>query len=237
MSEWPDTGKGPEGPMSGADPRGETAVRALIAEIAVYLGGLPGPGVAEVIAGMNRWAAGPVTLAARSATANPVLQAHLPNALAALGKSHPTLAQAIARAAPWLKWITYDLYGDTIGEQFARGHAYATLIGEGASVPAHDFDLGLFLIAPHVLYRDHCHRAPELYAPLTGPHGWRFAPDLPLQIKPAHEPVWNEPYRPHLTKVGPLPFLALFGWPRDVREAARVLQAQDWAELEALRLG
>lgn len=214
---------------------GEVAIRALITAADTYLATLPGPGVAEVRQALNHWAGGPVT--ARPAADNAVLAAHLPAALSALTPSHPDLALAIADAAPWLNWITYDLYGDTIGQQFATGHAYASLIGEDAAIPARDYDLGLFLIAPHVLYRDHCHKAPELYAPLTGPHGWRFGPDRPLIVKAAHEPVWNDPYRPHLTKVGPTPFLALFGWTRDVQEAARVLPAQDWAELEALRLG
>jgi hypothetical protein len=88
-----------------------------------------------------------------------------------------------------------------------------------------------------VLYRDHCHKAPELYVPLTGPHGWRFGPGMPLIVKPAHHPVWNDPYAPHLTKVGAVPLLCLFGWTRDVAEVARVIPAPDWAELEALRLG
>ncbi len=61
-------------------------------------------------------------------------------------------------------------------------------------------------------------------------------PDRPLVVKPAHRPVWNEPFRPHLTKVGPVPFLALFGWTRDVNDPARVLPATDWPSLEALRL-
>lgn len=214
---------------------GEVAIRALITAADAYLATLPGPGVAEVRQGLNQWSGGPIT--ARPSAGNTVLETHLPSALAALTSTHPDLAEAIQDAAPWLTWITYDLYGDTIGTQFAQGHAYASLIGEAAAIPARDYDLGLFLIAPHVLYRDHRHKAPELYAPLTGPHGWRFGPDRPLIVKQAHEPVWNDPYRHHLTKVGPTPFLALFGWTRDVQEAATVIPASDWPELEALRLG
>lgn len=214
---------------------GEVAIRALITAADSYLSNLPGPGVAEVRQGLNRWAGGPVT--AQPAAQNAVLSAHLPAALAALAPSHPDLAEAIADAAPWLGWITYDAYGPEIGPDFAEGHAFASLIGEEAALPAEDFDFGLFLIAPHVLYRDHAHKSPELYAPLTGPHGWRFGPDRPLIVKPAHEPVWNDPYRPHLTKIGPTPFLSLFAWTRDVQDPARVLPAQDWPELEALRLG
>ena len=211
------------------------SIRLLIDEADRYLSTLPGPGVAEVRAGIAAARGGAVAVRAGS---NDVVDAHLAEALVQVAQTHPALAATIAGAASHLKWITYDGYPpDQIGEAFCTGHAYASIIGEDAAVPAVDFDLGLFLIAPHVLYRDHCHKAPELYAPLTGPHGWRFGPERPLIVKPAHDPVWNEPYAPHLTKVGPVPFLCLFGWPRDVAEVARVIPAPDWAELEALRLG
>ncbi len=211
---------------------------SLIAGIDRYLADLPGPGIAEVREGLARWRDGPVTVLADPA-ANPVAAAHLPDALSALTQTHPDLSGVIAAASPHLRWRTYDGYDPAlIGADFVRAHAYASLIGEDASAqPARDFDLGLFLIAPHVLYRDRCHAAPELYAPLTGPHGWRFVPGHPLTILPAHQPVWNPPHQPHLTKVGPVPFLCLYGWTRDVNELARVIPAGDWPELEALRLG
>ena len=213
----------------------DAAIPALIDEADRYLSTLPGPGVAEVRMGIAAARGGAVTPAPAR---NAVVTAHLATALDQLVLTHPALAAAIAGAASHLKWITYDGYPpDQIGEAFCTGHAYATIIGEDAAVPAKDFDLGLFLIAPHVLYRDHCHKAPELYAPLTGPHGWRFGPEMPLIVKPAHHPVWNDPYAPHLTKVGAVPFLCLFGWTRDVAEVARVIPAPDWAALEALRLG
>ena len=221
-------------PPAAADATPQALLRVLIQEADRYLATLPGPGVAESRAGLNQWAAGPVTLSPR---ANPVIAAHLPQALAALTQTHPALAQAIAGAAPHLTWITYDGYDPaTIGPSFGAGHAYATLIGPDAPIPAPDFDLGLFLIAPHILYRDHHHAAPELYAPLTGPHGWRFGPDRPLHLLAAHHPVWNPPHRPHLTKVGATPFLALFCWTRDVQALAQVIAAPDWPDLEALRL-
>jgi hypothetical protein len=214
---------------------GDEIFRRLIEEADRYLATLPGPGVAEVRSKLNQWRGGPVTLRPR---ANPVIAAHLGDALAALAETHLALAQAIAAAAPYLTWHPYDSYPiDQIGEAFANGQAYASLIGVDATIPARDYDLGIFLIAPHLLYRDHHHAAPELYAPLTGPHGWRFGPETPLIVKPAHMPVWNDPHRPHMTKVGPIPFLALFGWTADVTEAAVVIPASDWAELEALRLG
>jgi len=241
-------------PRDGEDPAGLLAARGLLGHVPVlmpdvpgasilalideadrYLSTLPGPGVAEVRMGIAAARGAPFSLAPAP---NDVVIQHLATALDQLVPTHPALAAAIAGAVPHLRWITYDGYPpEQIGEAFRRGHAYASIIGEEGAVPATDFDLGLFLIAPHVLYRDHCHKAPELYAPLTGPHGWRFGPDMPLVLKPAHDPVWNAPYAPHLTKVGPVPFLCLFGWTRDVSEVARVIPAPDWADLEALRLG
>jgi hypothetical protein len=217
-------------------PSPEALIRALVDEADRYLAGLPGPGVAEVRQGLARWRDGAMTLP--PAKENAVVAAHLPPALEAMEAQHPALAGAIAAAAPLLNWITYDGYDPAlIGADFATGHAYCSLIGEDAHIPAQDYDFGLFLIAPHVLYRDHAHPAPELYAPLTGPHGWRFGPDRPLVLKSAHQPVWNPPLTPHLTKVGPTPFLCLFGWTRDAMAPAHVIPAQDWPELEALRLG
>ena len=209
-------------------------VARLIDEADRYIATLPGRGVAEVRAGLNQWRSGDLRVTPQ---ANAVVSQHLSAALAPLRETHLALAQAIEGAAAHLKWITYDGYPlDEIGTGFARGHAYASLIGEAGNIKARDYDLGIFLIAPHVLYRDHHHAAPELYAPLTGPHGWRFGPQTPLIIKPAHHPVWNDAHRPHMTKVGPTPFLALFGWIRDVAQVAQVIPAPDWPALEALRL-
>lgn len=58
----------------------------------------------------------------------------------------------------------------------------------------------------------------------------------PLIVKPAHQPVWNPPHQPHLTKVGEVPFLYLFVWTRDVDQIAQVIPADDWPDLEAARL-
>lgn len=217
-------------------PGGAAAARraALLVEADRYLATLPGPGPAEVRLGLAAATAatGPVPTGA-----NAVVEAHLGAAIGILARTHSALAMAIAGAAPHLHWISYDGYApEAIGDAFASGHAFASLVGEGAPYSAGDFDFGLFLIAPHILYRDHAHPAPELYAPLTGPHGWRFAPGAPLTLKAAHEPVWNKPHAPHLTKVGAVPFLAFYGWTRDVQFPAHVIPADDWAKLEAIHL-
>jgi Dimethlysulfonioproprionate lyase len=216
----------PPPPMGGQD----SATRRLYTAARSYLLGLQHPGAAEVRIGL------PVDPGAQRAVKphpNAVVDHWLSPAVEALRADCPALAQSILQAADQLEWVTYDAYPlDQIGPGFASGHAFASLLGGDAPFAAQDFELGLFLIAPGVLYRDHHHPAPELYAPLTGPHGWRFGVGRPLGMKPAHVPVWNPPNQPHLTKVGAVPFLALFVWTRDVNAPALVLDADDWALLE-----
>lgn len=222
----------PAAPLSG-----ELAIRQLVEEAQRYFADLEGPGVAEMRAGLSRWQSGPVAPAI--SPPNAVLEAWLPAALDQLRQTHPALARAIEMAKPHLHWLTFDGYPvDQVGAEFARGHAYASIFGAeyGTPIPAVDWDMGLFLIPPHVLYRDHRHAAPELYAPLTGPHGWRFGADLPMTILPAHKPVWNEPFVPHMTKVGPVPFLCMYCWTKDVNAGAEIVQASDWADLEKIRI-
>jgi Dimethlysulfonioproprionate lyase len=202
----------------------------LVTGIESHLAPLDHPGAAEVRAGLARRS----TLRPIEPADNPVIAAHLPAALDALSRNrHADLAAAIAAAAPALAWTAYDKYPPAaIGERFRAGHAYASLVGPTGPFAAGDYDLGLFLIAPGVFYRDHRHAAPELYAPLTGPHGWRFGPGDPLAWLPAHVPVWNPPRRPHATKAGRIPFLCIYAWTRDVAEPAVIVEADDWPELD-----
>jgi hypothetical protein len=212
-------------------------IRTLIDEVDSYLRTLSGPGIAEVRAGLAKWRTGqPRPVAGQS---NPVLHRWLEPALDSVAKTHPSLAAAIRAAVPHLNFCTFDGYPiEEIGTDFPNGHAACSLFGEdGAAIPAEDWDLGLFLMAPGILYRDHRHKAPELYAPLTGPHGWRFAPDRPLTLLPAHRPVWNEPFVPHLTKVGTVPFLSIYAWVRDINAGAEVVPASDWAALAQAEIG
>ncbi len=206
----------------------EAALQKLVAEIKTYVSGLKGPGIASVLAGMDKWASepsGPIKPRTLPACA------HLDAALVAMGK--PSLAKAIAEAQPYLHWVSYDAYPrEDIGAAFADNHAFASIIGEGCPTEAVDFDLGLFIIAPRLFYRDHHHAAPELYAPLTGPHGWRFKPGDPLDWKEADVPVWNNPWEPHATMTGDIPFLAIFCWTKDTSQPAKIIPSPDWPLLE-----
>ena len=206
------------------------AVTRLIAEIDRYLARLSGSGIAEVRDGIARSKKCPAETAAKPA---PPLCGHLDAALRAMTGADP-LRRAIEDIRSDLGWITYDEYPrETIGQRFPLAHAFVSLIGDGGFIPAEDFQLGLFLIAPKTLYRDHFHPAPELYVPLTGPHGWRFGTDGSWHDYGAHIPIWNEPMRVHATLVRDEPFLALYAWTRDVDGIAVVKPAPDWAEIEA----
>jgi Dimethlysulfonioproprionate lyase len=215
-------------------PQPQSPARALYIAARDYILTLDHAGAEEVRAGLP---ADPGPERAMQAQTNAVVDRWLSPALHALSTDHPALSQVIAAAADHLEWVTYDEYPRAeIGDHFATGHAFASIFGGNAPLAALDFEVGLFLIAPHVLYRDHHHAAPELYAPLTGPHGWRFGVGRPLLVKPAHDPIWNPPFQPHLTKVGPLPFLGFFVWTKDVNEPASVLRADDWDQHERDRL-
>ncbi len=206
-------------------------LRHLLAETDRLLASLTGPGIAE-----TRSLLAPALLRDPQPLAGPpneVVARHLDSALQALYPQDPALAQAIAAAAPDLDWITYESYPpEQIGPWFGKAHAFTSLVGNGAPWRTGDFDLGLFLVAPGLLYRDHAHPAPELYLPLTGPHRWRFAPDTPFRELPAFRPVWNPAHQPHATLTGTLPFLCLFAWTRDVDQPAYILPASDWGQYE-----
>lgn len=219
-------------PVPMPDATARARLDALFAAAADWLDTLSHPGSPDVHACLGRCTAADCLPVPRS---HPVAERWLAPALATAAELQPQLAGAIAAAAPHLAWASYDPYPrHEIGDSFATGHAFASLAGSDAGFAVEDAEIGLFLIAPRVLYRDHCHRAPELYAPLTGPHGWRFASGRPLIVKPAGEPVWNPSLQPHLTLVGEVPFLCLFVWTRDVADAARVIPADDWAEIQSV---
>lgn len=206
------------------------AINRLIDGIDHYLADLEGPGIAEVREGILRFGQGQAREGPEPAS--PAC-GHLDAALFCVNGADP-LRNAINEARPALRWVTYGAYPpEMIGGRFPVAHAFTSLIGGEGFLPADDFELGLFLIAPKTLYRDHQHRAPELYVPLTGPHEWRFGAGESWTEYQAHTPIWNEPMQVHATLVRDVPFLALFAWTRDVTANAVVVPATDWAEIEA----
>lgn len=212
-------------------PDRETTLRTLISEVDAYLARHDGPGIAEVRAGIARWREGPM----RPVSPRRLPQtAHVDTALDWMDvHGDRRLARAIRDAMPHLEWIAYDPYPrELIGATYAENHCMASLIGEGGQIGAVDFDLGLFGFGPDILYRDHKHAAPELYAPLTAPHGWRFRSGASLDWRSSLEPVWNEPWTHHAFKSGPTPFLCVFGWTKDVSVPAEMIGETDWDAIE-----
>lgn len=209
----------------------EKTLRRLVGEIDAYLARLDG--APEGIADVRRGIAAKGSF--RVVDGRAPVCGFLNEAIElARSQGNAALADAIDEAGPHLPWVTYDSYPrELIGERFPKAHAFVSLIGKGAPFEAEDYDLGLFLIEPRTLYRDHRHLAPELYAPITGPHRWRFGIDDPWKELAANVPVWNKPQRVHATLVGEQPFLAIFGWTRDVTAPASVVPAPDWPAIEA----
>jgi hypothetical protein len=207
------------------------AIRALITEIERYFLRLGGEAerVGEVRRTIAACGNGPINAVA----ANPEPACGFLDAALAASDA-VDLAGAIRLAGPHLNWESYALYpAEEIGARWLAGHAMCALIGGTGFIHAEDFELGLFLMAPRIFYRDHHHPAPELYVPITGPHEWRFAPGGSWSIKPAHQPVWNESNAIHATLVREVPFLCLYAWTRDVNAPAKVDFAPDWAAIEA----
>lgn len=195
-----------------------------------YLRRFDSDGARDVVSGIAEWKYGPI----QKVTQQPhPACGFLDEAIVAI-EGADEMRDAITAARPALNWVTYDLYPpEEIGPRFPQAHAFASLIGGDAPVHADDFELGIFLIAPRTLYRDHHHAAPEIYAPLTGPHGWRFGTDQAFHERSAHAPVWNPAWSVHATLVKDVPFLCLFGWTRDVNIPAKTVPAGDWDMIEA----
>ena len=211
----------PKVPQSSAN----AVLRHLVKEIDLYLATHPGPGVAETRMGIASISTAPDT-ARTKAPACPVLgkeiMAHLPAALSAVQTTHPALAFAMKDALPQLIWQVRGLREPD--ETGTSGHAFAPIVGTNGPIRSGDLDLGLLLIAPLGLWRDHSN-ASTLFAPLTGPHGWCFGQNKPLIIKPAHIPVLAAPAPACMIQIGTEPFLAICSVNCDVARPSKVVAA------------
>ena len=121
---------------------------------------------------------------------------------------------------------------DDVGDGYKKCNLHTLLIGPAACGYQHlGFRLGIFMLGPRTLYRDHKHDAPELYLNLSKRSGWRFGtPDW--QDYPAGSFIWNAAGRPHATRVYEQPFLSVFVWLENVNSPCNVIHFDDWAEVE-----
>ena len=161
------------------------------------------------------------------------------------------LKNAIARiAAPelqeianWLKVAKDDLVwredsalfyppGADLGEGYKNCNLHTLLIGPDACGHHHpDFSLGIFMLGPRTLYRDHNHDAPELYLNLSEKSGWRFGA-RGWQDFPAGSLIWNAAGETHATRVYDEPFISVFVWLENVNSPCNVIHSDDWSEIE-----
>ena len=146
------------------------------------------------------------------------------------------LQQAVREAVDDLVWaedqMKYYAPDADVGAGYRDGNLHTLLIGPGACGFAHaDFTLGLFLLHPRTLYRDHAHPAPETYLNLSPRSGWRFGEGDWRDLGPGSL-VFNEPMAPHATRSYAQPFFSVFSWLKDIDNPCVVLPRDDWTEIE-----
>lgn len=194
-----------------------------------HLLALDHPGAAELRAALPLAPRRAAPHVAEDAAAQAVAAQWLDAARHAMALAQTALSDAIATAAPQLRWTHHAAFaGRDFGALLAANHAYAPLVGGDDKASA----LGLLLIAPGQLLRDHRHLGATLYVPLTGLQRWRFGPARNLMAKAAPSPIWLAPDRPFLAQTGRVPFLALLYRAQAADLPARIIPATDWADLE-----
>lgn len=146
------------------------------------------------------------------------------------------IRQRLEEAKDDLVWnedeMKYYPSGSDLGEGYVRCNLHTLLIGPGACGFHHDdFTLGLFMLGPRTLYRDHQHKAPETYVNLSPCSGWRLAGG-DWEDQPAGSIIFNPPHQVHATRVYADPFLSVFSWLEDISSQCAVVPRDDWALIE-----
>ena len=122
--------------------------------------------------------------------------------------------------------------GADLGEGYKKCNLHTLLIGPDACGHHHpDFSLGIFMLGPRTLYRDHNHDAPELYLNLSEKSGWRFG-TRDWQDFPAGSLIWNAAGETHATRVYDEPFISVFVWLENVNSPCNVIHSDDWPKIE-----
>ena len=156
------------------------------------------------------------------------------------GISAPALkdiADSLCRAKAHLAWQEdegkYYQSGADPGAGYRRCNLHSLLIGPGGcGYEQPDFNLGIFMLGPRTLYRDHRHAAPELYLNLSQRSGWRLH-GSDWQDYPAGSMIWNASGDVHATRVYEQPFISVFAWLKDIHEPCEVVFRGDWEKTEA----
>jgi hypothetical protein len=148
----------------------------------------------------------------------------LPDAVGSALAVASDVAAAIAAIDEDLHWKQNPNYSDKAMDMrgYMDGYAYAEIIGPKGFFAGDDFLLGLMLLGPRRLYREHYHEAPELYWLLTGPSNWKQGAGGWATLS-AGSTRWHRPLVVHATETADTPLLAIWAWTRDVAQAARLV--------------
>ena len=119
-----------------------------------------------------------------------------------------------------------------LGDGYRASNLHTLLIGpSNAKYYQPDFALGIFLLGPFTLYRDHFHLAPELYVNLSPRTGWRFQGGEWNDYS-AGSLIWNDSNDVHATRVYDEPFISIFSWTRNISSPCKVFACEDWKKME-----
>ncbi|MCG6556911.1 dimethylsulfoniopropionate lyase [Ruegeria sp. 1NDH52C] len=146
------------------------------------------------------------------------------------------IASCLKRARRDLAWrednAQFYAPNADLGDGYRNCNLHSLLIGPNAcGFEAQDFCLGLFMLGPRTLYRDHAHDAPELYVNLSPRSGWRLS-SKGWQDYEAGSIIWNAPGEPHATRAYDHPFLSVFVWLENIDSICRVVPFPDWTDIE-----
>ena len=122
--------------------------------------------------------------------------------------------------------------GSDVGKRYIESNLHTQLIGPSGSVAkSAEFMLGVFMLGPWTLYKDHSHIAPELYLNLSNKSDWRFNFG-PWQRLGAGSLIWNPSNQVHATMVSERSFLSIFAWLGHVNCVCEVHPSEDHNQIE-----
>ena len=147
------------------------------------------------------------------------------------------IRSALVAATDDLAWQEDDMKyypaGADLGAGYGQCNLHSLLVGPGACGFHHDdFSLGIFVLGPRTLYRDHRHDAPETYINLSTRTGWRFDGGSWADYQ-AGSIIFNPPNAVHATRVYDQPFVSVFSWLENIDGQCSVVPHSDWALIEA----
>ena len=119
-----------------------------------------------------------------------------------------------------------------VGEGYRQCNLHSVLIGpDGCGYRHPNFSMGIFMLGPRTLYRDHNHPAPELYLNLSEKSGWRLGANEWRDYK-AGSVIWIPSGANHATRVYDQPFISIWCWLEKVNSICKLVHFDDWAEIE-----